>query len=67
MQVAISGDFEPEELERELVRYMGILGAGEGAGAEKQEPWRGREGVFRLHYAAGWTTCVSPDSEERDA
>ena len=54
LEVAISGDFDPAELEAGLVRYCGILGVDDDARASAAPAWHGREDeVFRLHYGAG--------------
>jgi len=58
LEVAISGDFDPAELEEALVTYLGVLGA-EG-GAEVQPAWKGREeDVFQLSFNGGSMSRVS--------
>ena len=62
LEVAISGDFDPAELEDALVTYMGVLGAEEGleGGALAQPAWKGREeDVFQLSFNGGSMSRVS--------
>jgi len=46
LEVAISGDFDPEELESQLTTYFGTIGGGAG----KPPPWAGKDS-FRFKFA----------------
>jgi predicted Zn-dependent peptidase len=65
LEVAISGDFEPEALEAGLLRYLGVMGHGDGQDSSAAPPWKGREEeVFRLDFAAGSKSAVADHIED---